>query len=225
MQLLACLPHCIALAEPPVLESCLQWLYSSAEPERNAQIYLPLVLQALCQQRFSEEQASVIKLDSWHICDLPLLRAALPEAPFYFLYRTPAEILASHQKQIGPQMVPGLLDSERLGISSETAQSSTTSWAEQVLHRYFHAAHAHAQAGQLHLLHYTELPHLLWQRLLMEWQIPASAKELAAMQARAGFDAKSAQRFQANTSATPTVSANLQAAYAALEALRQQSRP
>ena len=220
MQMLACLPECIALSEPPVLEACLQYLHRNADPITCAKQWLPLILAGLSQQRFANEQFCVIKLDSWHICDLPLLRAALPETPFYFLYRQPQAILTSHQRQPGPQMVPGLLDHARLGISSHSVPFNE--WGDALLQCYFQCALDYAQQSSLNLLHYQQLPSMLWQHLLAEWGIYLSQSEIALLQERSKCHGKYLGNFQGDppTLAPPPVSSALQTLYEKLEELR-----
>ena len=64
----------------------------------------------------------ILKLDSWSVLDLDLLRATYPETPWVFLYRAPAEIITSHLRERGMQTVPGLLPSQLFGIDPRAGQ-------------------------------------------------------------------------------------------------------
>jgi hypothetical protein len=50
---------------------------------------------ALGQARAGETRL-FLKLDCWHMRDLPLFRRAFPNTPWVFLYRDPVEVLVSH---------------------------------------------------------------------------------------------------------------------------------
>ena len=223
MQLLSCLPQCIALSEPPALDACLQYAYRHPDRQEQAIALLRQLVAAFGQQRFVNEQHLVIKLDSWHICQLPLLRAAFPNTPFYFLYREAAAVLASHLRQPGPQMVPGMLEYARLGLSPNNAAHGLA-WSDLLLTHFFQLAQIHAETHvqQLHLLHYEQLPQLVWQQLLATWQISVSADQLRLMQQRATFHAKNLTQFQGDPQSKHSiaVSTALQQAYLALEQMR-----
>lgn len=225
MQLLSCLPQCIALSEPPALDACLQYAHRHPERQEQAIALLRQLVAAFGQQRFVDEQHLLIKLDSWHICQLPLLRAAFPSTPFYFLYRESSAVLASHLRQPGPQMVAGMLEYARLGLSP-TNFSHGLAWSDLLITHFFQLAltqaEMHAPAQPLHLLHYDQLPQLLWQQLLANWQINVSAEQLALMRERSTFHAKNLTQFQGDPQIKHSISVStaLQQAYLALEQMR-----
>ncbi len=215
MQMLACLPHCIALSEPPLLDACLQALHDGqAGPE-----WLALSLQALSLARLPQQQYMILKTDCWQLPELPLLRAALPQVPMYFLYREPAAVLASHQRQCGPQMIPGMLDAARLGLPPQ--EVSFADWpAHLLLHLLQQAQQLHHTHG-LQLLNYSELPTLVWQTLLPAWGIACSPAQLQAMQGRSARHGKSLQPWQGEHLPLQAPAPALQQAYLALELLRE----
>lgn len=221
MQMLACLPHCISLSEPPVLDAALTWLHQQAVSSEDACAYLQQVVAMLGQQRHAQEQHLIIKLDSWHVADLALLRAAFPQTPFYFLYRRPDAVLASHQRLRGPQMVPGLLPLARLGMKGDLPWADLNLWSDMLLQCFFEFAIHHAPASQLQLVNYDELPEKLWQQLLADWQISVDPAQLATMQECSKRDAKRATAFvPLAISPDLTASAELQGLYQHLEKLR-----
>lgn len=217
-QMLAGLPQCVVLSEPPVIDDFLI-RYGAAPPE-IAVPGLRRLLRALGQQRHGETHF-IIKLDSWHLPHLPLLRAAFPETPFWFLYREPHAILESHRRQRGPQMVPGLVLPAEFGAN--LAPGDLDGWCARVIaHLYEHAL---AHAGELRLLDYRQLPSIVWDALLGELGIDCTPQQLAAMRGRAGFHAKSAGAPfagdpPASTTTAPHLLAMLAPLYAQLEALR-----
>lgn len=151
---------------------------------------------------------------------LPLLRAAFPHTPFYFLYRQPAQILASHLRQPGPQMVPGLLDPARLGIDGEIPYADHHAWGEMFLMRLFIFAQEFSQNENFYLLNYQDLPVLIWNRLLLEWQIDVSEEQLQQIQQRSQFHAKNMAGFVADPPALREASPSLLAQYEILENIR-----
>ena len=179
-QLLSTLPQCIVMSEPPVIDAILR-----ASPQPDVVLLRQMIL-ALGQRRFGESHY-VIKLDSWHLPHLSLLRSIFPDTPCWFLYRDPQAVLASHQRQRGPQMVPGLILPPQLGDGSRIA-GDLDGYCLQVLAWLFKLALEHNR--HLHLLNYSQLPDAVWQDLLPGLGLPPSAGEIVAMQTRAGFHAK-----------------------------------
>ena len=179
-QLLSTLPQCIVMSEPPIIDAIL-----CARQQPDQHLLRQMVL-ALGQRRFGESHY-VIKLDSWHLPHLPLLRATFPDTPCWFLYREPEAVLASHQRQRGPQMVPGLILPPQLD-NTELAASDLDGFCVQVLGWLF--KHALTHAAHLHLLNYSQLPDAVWQHFLPQLGLHPSATEITAMQTRSGFHAK-----------------------------------
>ncbi|MDP1663581.1 MAG: hypothetical protein Q8L79_00520 [Methylobacter sp.] len=192
-QLFASLSNCVVMSEPPIIDSYLS-LYH-AQPEQSvAKKTLQQLVCALGQRRFAEEHHFFIKLDSWHIKSLPLFRKAFPGTPFIFMYRKPEEVLASHQRQRGPQMVPGLVDTAMLDLDSEPLEpGELDKYSVKVLRHFFKAACD--QADELILLNYNQLPQIVWTDLLDLFSIAPSPAELEAMKNRSGSHSKNAAKF------------------------------
>jgi hypothetical protein len=221
-QMLAALPQCVVHSEPPVLDD-----FFNCHGERPPAQAAPLLRQltgALGQRRSALETHYIVKLDCWHIRHLPLLRAAFPETPFWFLYREPAAILASHRRQRGPQMVPNLVLPPAVGAGVEAWDLE--GYCAAVLRHIFSEALTHA--GQLRLLDYRQLPAVVWEELLAELELAPAPQQREALQARAGFHAKAGARAFAGDPAAareapphlPQLLAMLAPLYAQLEARR-----
>lgn len=199
-QMLAGLPQCIVLSEPPVLDSFFRWRHHRPE-HATAQVLRQLVW-ALGQRRSPAEQHCIIKLDSWHLPWMPWFREVFPDTPFVLLYRHPAEVLASHQRQRGPQMVPGLLDTSMLQPDATgLVPADLDGYGARVLDALFESASRVAQqlhaGGGLTLVNYSELPSLLWTDLTKQWGMPCDSVTLEVMQRRAQFHSKQgAQEYQ-----------------------------
>jgi hypothetical protein len=224
-QMLAALPQCVVHSEPPVIDD----FFSRHDdlPQAQAVALLRRLVGALGQRRLAAETHYIVKLDCWHMRHLPLLRAAFPETPFWFLYREPAAILASHRRQRGPQMVPGLLP----GVLPPVTAGGIEPWdleayCAAVIGQIF--SQALALAGQLRLLDYRQLPEVVWEELLAELGLAPAAEQLEALRTRSRFHAKSAARIfngdprpeREAAPHLPQLLAGLAPLYAQLEALR-----
>ena len=189
-QLLASLPHCIVMSEPPIIDSVLRLHHDQGAPDGTVAL-LRQVIRAMGQRRTGQEQHLVIKFDCWHIHSLELLRAAFPETPCLFLYREPQAVLASHQRQRGPQMVPGLIHPALLPLPEHaTAPGDLDAHAGLVLDSFYTAALAHAAAGRIRLVNYSQLPGLVFSDLLAGLKIACTPAQLEAMRQRSQFHSK-----------------------------------
>ena len=209
-QMLATLASCVALSEPPVLDDFLRRRHVGI-PDRASDagdiMRLRTLVHALGQRRDARQRYLVIKLDSWHLRDLPLFRAAFPHTPMLFLYREPLQVLASHRRQRGPQMLPGLIDADWLGITFRNADrdrdgvafADDASLAPADLDRYclhvlralMETALAANEGGQpLILLNYQQLPQLPDGPLLARLGVHCGRTERLNMRRRAAFHAK-----------------------------------
>lgn len=219
MQLLATLPSCIALSEPPAIDAFLRWHDAAPEQSGGAARLRQLIL-ALGQRRGPGERHFFIKLDSWHLPHIDLLRAAFPHTPCWFLYREPEAILASHQRQRGPQMVPGLVAPL---TRQALAPGDLDGYCTLVLSGFFELALRHGDA--LRLLHYRQLTGGQWEQVLARLGVRCGAQEWRAMRQRAGFHSKAGgAAFQgdppAAAAAPPSFRRALAPLYAQLERRR-----
>jgi hypothetical protein len=219
-QMLAALPQCVVQSEPPAVDDFFTRF--GTQPPSDCAPLLRALVGALGQRRHGQESHYIVKLDCWHVRHLPLLRAAFPATPFWFLYREPEAILASHRRQRGPQMVPGLVLPPEFGAG--LAPWDLEAYCARVIADIFGAALAHA--GELRLLNYRQLPDVVWETLLAQLGIDVTPAQLEALRARAGFHAKAAaQAFKGDPDTAPAprpaeAEALLAPLYARLEALR-----
>ncbi|MCC7601235.1 sulfotransferase family protein [Janthinobacterium sp. FW305-129] len=224
-RLLASLPQCIVMSEPPVIDSLLRLYHDSGDAAACITLLRQAIL-ALGQRRSGAETHLVIKLDCWHIHSLDLLRQAFPATPCLFVYREPLAVLASHQRQRGPQMVPGMLHPAQLPLPAhQLAPGDLDGYTGLVLASLFDAARPHAAAGQLQLINYSQLPDFLFSDLLPRLGIAPTAAQLQTMRARGGVHAKYGTPYHgdapvAAAGCLTAIAAQLQPAYQMLEALR-----
>lgn len=195
-QLLSTLSCCIVMSEPPVIDAFLH--IHQTEPESSGgNTSLRQLILALGQQRSPKETHFFIKLDSWHTQFLPMFRAAFPDTPCWFLYREPEAILASHRRQRGPQMVPGMVAT----LAAETLEAGDLDgYCAKILAGFFGAALANVEG--LQLINYRQLPGILWQDLLPRQGLDCTLEQLERMRQRAGFHAKS-QGIRFSSDASP----------------------
>ena len=192
-QLLATLPECIVMSEPPVIDAVLRRHHDDTCTLEETAALLRQVVAALGQRRDDAASHYVVKLDCWHIHSLALIRLAFPATPCLFLYREPQAVLASHRRQRGPQMVPGLLHPALLPAPPPgLAPGDLDGYAATVLQGFFEAADAACRSGQLELLNYAELPDALGARLLPRFGLACDAARRATLQQRAAFHSKQA---------------------------------
>ncbi len=190
-QMLAGLRSNIVVSEASVVDGVLrsaQWDPDVTDAQWIA--WLRGVISALGRRRGVQESRFFIKFDSWHTVDLGLIRQAYPEVPWLFLYRDPIEVLVSHRRQPGAQMVPGMVGPGWLGLDlAAVAAMTLEEYAVRVLTTICEAALAHRSDGGL-FVNYRQLPDAACTEIPAHFGITFDAEELARMRQAAGFDAK-----------------------------------
>ncbi|MCF6404490.1 hypothetical protein L3C95_16455 [Chitinophaga filiformis] len=107
----------IVVAEAPLLDEILRAREHQPDLSLSTlKTWFSTAVMLMGQQRNFKEQHYIIKLDSWHIHFYELLREWYPHTPFFFLYRKPDEVIASHDKRRGIHAVPGMVSPALLGI-------------------------------------------------------------------------------------------------------------
>jgi hypothetical protein len=161
------------------------------------------------RRRLSSYRAHIVKFTSFNILQFEIIRAAFPEVPALFLFRQPAQILASYRRT-NPAWI-----GKDLGIGSirHSAEAAVTD--------FFRAA---ISAGNnLACLDYADLttealPHIL--RLL---NLEPSIDDLGLMRGEFAWDAKIDRKWSRRLAVTQpdhSVSRELQALYEELSARR-----
>lgn len=191
-QTLAALPAQIVLSEAAPIDMVLRaHLRDPAITDEQRSTWVRWLVSAYGQRRDAGQQRYFIKLDSWHTLFLPLLRRAFPATPWIFVYRDPVEVLVSHQRQRGPQILPGVMEPELIGLDLQTiSQLSLDEYCAIVLERICQAAADYVERDPGLLLNYHELPDAIWSRLPAHLGVRYSAAEQQHMQQAALLDAK-----------------------------------
>lgn len=191
-QMLAAAPKHVVISEASPIDAILRAHFHDANATEDRRImWLRWLLSALGRQRRPEEQHCFIKFDCWNTLFLPLIERAYPGVPWIFVYREPVEVLMSHQKQKGGQMIPGLLEPALFGWEAQTIRGMN--WLEygsRVLGRICEAALAPACRGRGKLVNYRQLPGIVWPGLMQYWGVDCSTAEVEAMTRVCQFHAK-----------------------------------
>jgi hypothetical protein len=187
----------------------------------------------LGQARNPGEARLFLKLDSWHALDLPLFRRAFPRTPWVFLYRDPVEVMVSHVRRRGIQMVPSLVPPATFGIDLPSGVPDED-YCARVLAAVCEGALRHYPDGGGRLVDYRDMPEALFTDILQHFGVAVSDRDVMAMRAATARDAKaSEQGFTPDgqgkqLAATPAVRAICQRrlgdAHRRLEALRAGER-
>ncbi|HWA86220.1 MAG TPA: sulfotransferase [Opitutus sp.] len=195
-QMLAAHLDSIVLAEAPPIDQVLRAHRRDGSISRAQRIgWLRAMISALGQTRRGGERRLFVKFDSWHALELPLIVGAFPDVPWVFLYRDPVEVLVSHQRQRGSQMIPGALDLRAFGVSGwGDTQMSLDAYCARVLSVICQAAVNHAALGRGRLVNFSELPQAVWDETSPLFGIEWTPEELERMCGAARRNSKDPSR-------------------------------
>lgn len=189
-QMLAALPGNIVISEAAPIDALVQ--LCRAAPHLPAQTHVALLramVAAYGRQRSGGERHFFLKLDCWHALALPLFRQAFPDTPWIFLYRDPVEVLVSHARQRGAQMVPTITPPQLYCLGDYQGPANEDYWA-RVLGIICEAAATYLGDGAGLAVNYRELPGALRARILPHFDIDYSAGDYDTMTKTARHDAK-----------------------------------
>jgi hypothetical protein len=219
-QMLSADPRTIVVSEAHPLDAVVQ-MGAAAPPA-----LLTAMVGALGRRRDAVQSRMIVKLDSWHALALPLFRRAFPSVPWVFLYREPAQVLASQMHRRGiqtlPEHVPPALFGLEPGLPGEV-------YCARVLARTCEAVlEPFARGGGL-LVNYRDLPQALWSQILPHFGIAAGDDDRERMAAAARNDAKApdqaflgddGEKQRLTEALRATAEREIGGIYARLEALR-----
>ncbi len=138
----------IVIAEAPLLDEILRATEKQPDlPAATRESWFKQALALMGQQRNGKETDYIIKLDSWHIHFYEVLRSWFPQTPFFFLYRRPDEVIASHDKRRGIHSVPGMVNHTLLKTNEPAFYGGDfNGYTAQVLEQYYLALqHIHRE--------------------------------------------------------------------------------
>ena len=153
--------------------------------------WLQWIVNALAQPRRGGETQCLIKFDSWHVADLPLIHRAFPDTPWVFLYREPIEVMVSHANHRGAQMVQGVLEPEIFGLDRAAVQQMPfEEFCARVIGSFCEAALRHRGVGKGLLLSYQQLPAAVPDLVSGHFGVSLDESDLEQMRSAARFHAK-----------------------------------
>jgi hypothetical protein len=188
-QMLAALPENVVLSEPEPLNEMLLWAWHEGLSPVESVPALRAVVAALGRRRGSGAQRLFIKTDAWHSLLLPHLHAAFPDLPWVYLFREPLEVLASHRRMPGIQIVAGTMPEELFGISGGMAMPPLD-YTVMVLDAIGQAAIAHRGVGRGLFFDYPALIEAVPTRIAAHFGLALTGEQREAMIVRARRDAK-----------------------------------
>jgi len=216
-RLLATMPGVVSITEPAVVNTLLGVDPARLDDTMVVEV-LRLLVRALSRVRMGEERRVILKLSSWNIRRLDVLRAAFPSVPMVWVQRRPAEIMAS--LLAGPPfwLSPDPVRAQHLfGIPpEETAMLDRASYCARVLRSLLEAAaEAHCP-----VVDYDDLPAAVWSRVAPHFGIEPDATDIERMRQESRFSAKTAGSVSFSASAAP-IPPVIAAAASALDPLYQ----
>jgi hypothetical protein len=174
----------IVLSEAPLLDALL----GSERPHREA---LFLAALRLLGQPRAGEQRLVVKTDCWHLFHATTLRRLYPRAAFVLLYRSPAAVLASHQRMRGMHVVPGVLKGAPFQVESDANWIDLDQYAARVVERHYAAMLDLATAdGRSLLVDYEEGFPAAFLRAARWLEMSFSTGDLDRIRQRCGYHGK-----------------------------------
>jgi hypothetical protein len=191
-QILSALPQNIVISEADPIDKVLRSNLRDPDiTEEQRVAWLRGLIGAFGRARNPGEQHLFIKFDSWSVLDLPLIRRAFPDTPWIFLYRDPVEVMVSHVRQRGSQILPGVLDPRALGMDfSSVQQLSLDEYGARVLASVCEAATRYYEPGAAELINYRQLPEAVWSSLAEFFGVSYTPAEVEQMGAIAEIDSK-----------------------------------
>ena len=192
-QMLAALPANIVISEAPPIDSII----SATVYDDDRSRWLKWMIGVLGRKRSDNETNYFLKLDSWNILELDLIRRTFPDVPCIFLYRNPVEVIASHMRQRGLQMVPGgTMNSLLPDINlTQALEMSAEEYCARMLARFCTSALESARDENVLLVNYDQLPGALTGEIANYFGTSFSDEEIGQMNNAAKLDAKTPKLF------------------------------
>jgi len=183
----------IVLSEVPFFDQILKMIDSNELAfNPDPALLLKTAIQFYGQNRNGRKNQLFIKMDSWHIYFMPLLRKLYPKTPFVLLYRKPDEVIRSQQQKRGIHAVPGLIADHILGINHAiNAAFDLDMHMALVLESYFKSfIDISQQDKNILLVNYNQGIELIMAEIYNFTGLKISDEESKAIKERKRFDAK-----------------------------------
>lgn len=186
-QMLAALARNTVISEARLIDEILRAARQRSEVTDEQRIaWLRGAIGALAPRASGRQM--FVKLDCWHVFDVPLLHAAFPEVPKLFLFRDPVEVVVSLLRRPSLTLLPGTLPPRAPREALLYGEDAALPWEERtaaVIGALLKAAWEHRE--RLTPVAYAELPRFAWEA--MPGTRPDAAEQ-AQMQRAAEFNSK-----------------------------------
>lgn len=194
-QMLAALDENIVVSEPPPVDSILRANLNQPEITDEQRItWLQWIINALGQKRSGEEKYYFIKFDSWSTLDLALIRKAFPAVPWIFSYRNPVEIIVSHMKRRGGQMIPGVVGQILPDLDlTDVLKLPPEEYCARVLAQICETALNYLPNQNALAVNYEQLPEAVTSTVIEHFQAAYAPEKIERMKNAAQFNAKMPQ--------------------------------
>ena len=191
-QMLAALPWTVVACEPSVVDGVIRQRYSQPDAtDQTFATWLKALLGCLVRPRAGGERAHFVKLDPWHTVHLPIFQKAFPGTPCIFVYRDPAEVLVSLDREPGGRLMPGAIDPGLLDLDLDRAMAlDRADYHARVLRLICHAALESFRPGIDLLVNHNQLPGWVGSVLSPELGLELSDQGRREMENRSAFRAK-----------------------------------
>jgi len=150
------------------------------------------LVMAMTRPRLGDERRAFVKFISWNVLYIDLIACAFPNTPILFLYRDPAEIIATIRTETTAALhARGTRQSMLLtGLPADmTAQMDDVSYLATCYARYFD--HVFMSGSDVALVNYRDMGRESFAHVLSDGlDYAASETELATMLAQFDFDSK-----------------------------------
>lgn len=154
-RMLGALPGHLVVSEAPIIDDLLRRTPDVDDTHRIA--WLRGAMAAFVRSQAAPPERLIVKLDCWHIFQLPLLRRAFPETPFLFVHRDPVEVLVSLMAMPSVTLIRDTVSPAQLGLSEgERDRLSREEHAAAILGAFFREAAAHRE--EFSAIAYRDLP-------------------------------------------------------------------
>ena len=190
-QMLSRMASTVVLSEAQPIDALIRLHRRSGDAGETAFAQrLRALIAALCGTASAGSRVFV-KLHAWHVLSLPLLLRALPGVPWLFLFRDPADVLASQERLPGAEVLASFDETLAAGIDPAAAAAMPTMLRTAAMTAAFcEAAVRAADLGRASFVDYATLPGAVFSRILPFFGVRANANDLAAMHRIATRDTK-----------------------------------
>ena len=193
-QMLNAVPGTRVISEAGILNTLLRYQLGG-QKDRRVRLLRYIIRQLAGSPPISKTSPFFIKFSSWNAIDLPLITQAFPNTPWIFLYRNPAEVLASVFRQPSgwlrakeaPQWAARLAQTSPEQVEALNLEE----YACRVLAHFLTSA-LNATAENAFFLNYRQLPEAAWNEVArhFQWLI----EDIDAMREAACYDSKNSEQ-------------------------------